>query len=103
MGDATAVKIEQKAAPLVVDLDGTLLRSNLLLERALAYARTSPLHVVQALAWSMQGSQALRRNLNGTDLDVAVLPYDPSVVAMITRARAEGRPVALVASAGDSV
>jgi 4-hydroxybenzoate polyprenyltransferase len=51
------------------------------------------------LVWSLQGSQALRRHLNGTDIDVAVLPYDPAVVAMMTRARTEGRPIALIASA----
>ena len=103
MGDAGAAKLDETVAPLVVDLDGTLLRSNLLLERVLAFARVSPMHVVQTLAWALLGNGTLRHRLAGiTKLDVSVLPYDSAIAGLIAVARAAGRPVVLISADNDS-
>ncbi len=91
---------ETSTAALVVDLEGTLLRSDLLLETALAFVRGRPLHLFQALAWLLQGKAALAEHLAAaTDIDVSVLPYDPAVIERIAAARESGRPVVL-ATAG---
>ena len=101
MGDAGALKADDKVQPLVVDLDGTLLRSNLLLERALAFVRAQPLNLLKTLFWAAHGNGALRQHLEAaTKIDVSVLPYEPAVLESIAAAREAGRPVLLAAHDG---
>ena len=89
------------AVPLVVDLDGTLLRSDLLLESSLAFVRARPLRALAPLAWLAGGKAALKRRLaEAADVDVAALPYDQRVLALIARERALGRRIVL-ATASD--
>lgn len=82
--------------PLVIDLDGTLLRSDLLLESALAYARAQPLQLLAPLAWLGGGKAHLKQQLaQAAEIDVATLPYDQRVLDLIAQARADGRRVVL--------
>ena len=82
--------------PLVVDLDGTLLRSDLLVESALAHARARPLRALAPLWWLRGGKAALKQGLaEAAEIDVATLPYDARVLALIERERALGRPIVL--------
>ncbi|MBI1213158.1 MAG: UbiA family prenyltransferase, partial [Alphaproteobacteria bacterium] len=98
MGDAGTLKADEKRSPLVVELEGTLLRSNLMLERALAFVRARPLNLLKALIWGVQGNGTLRDGLaRGTKLDVSVLPYDRAVIDLMSEARAAGRPLVLAA------
>lgn len=82
---------------LVVDLDGTLLRSDMLFETfwsALSRDWKVPFHCVRTLK---QGKAALKRDLAGrSDVDVATLPYDPEVIAYVTAWRDRGGRTALV-------
>lgn len=82
---------------LVVDLDGTLLRSDMLYESfwsAIAKDWHSPLQTAAAL---MNGKAALKRYLAQTaDVDVTTLPYDEEVIAYVRARRAEGVRTALV-------
>lgn len=87
--------------PLVVDLDGTLIRSDLLVESAFIHVGDNPLRVFSVLAAMKRGKAALKRSIaDKTAIDVTLLPYDDRVLALITEARAEGRKV-YVASASD--
>lgn len=82
--------------PLVVDLDGTLLRSDLLMETAMAFIRSQPLKVYKLLGWLFQGKAALKQGLAlETEIDVSVLPYDPQVIEMIKAEKANGRMIVL--------
>src|SRR5690349_18009617 len=49
--------------PLVIDLDGTLLRSDLLMETCLLFLRDQPLRLLQPLQWLLKGKAALKRQL----------------------------------------
>lgn len=82
--------------PLVVDLDGTLLRSDLLVETACALARQHPLQMFQLPVWLTQGKARLKARLaTACSLNVAALPYDPDVIELIQKARDHGRTVVL--------
>lgn len=82
--------------PLVVDLDGTLLRSDLLLESALAYTRAQPLRLLAPLAWLTGGKAHLKQRLaQAAEIDVTTLPYDQRVLDLIGRERAAGRRIVL--------
>lgn len=82
---------------LVVDLDGTLLRSDMLFESFWsAFGRDwrSPFLSVAALAG---GRASLKRHLStASAVEVATLPYDPKVIAFVQAWRASGGRTALV-------
>lgn len=82
--------------PLVVDLDGTLLRSDLLVECGLLFLRDQPHRLLAPLQWLSRGKAALKHSLaHETELDVSVLPYDEAVIELIRTERARGRRVVL--------
>lgn len=82
--------------PLVVDLDGTLLRSDLLIESGLAFIRERPASALAPLMWLMSGKAHLKERLaKAVELDVTCLPYDPQVIALIEEERTKGRHIIL--------
>lgn len=89
---------------LVVDLDGTLVRSDMLYESFWsAFARDwrTPLAAVAAL---VQGKAALKARLAALGSpDVTTLPYVPEVLAEIRDWREAGGRVALVTAADQSI
>lgn len=88
--------------PLVVDLDGTLLRSDLLQESALRLLHTAPLQALCIPVWLLAGKAALKRRIaERVEVDVTTLPYDERVLAWIDDERARGRRVVLC-TASDS-
>ncbi|TFU03182.1 UbiA family prenyltransferase [Polymorphobacter arshaanensis] len=88
--------------PLAVDVDGTLLMTDLLHESALQFVARHPFQTPRLFGWLTQGKAALKAQLaDRVDPGVAALPLRPEVVALIRTAQAEGRPVYL-ASASDS-
>lgn len=89
-------RVQETSPPLVVDLDGTLLRSDLLMETAMAFLRTQPLKVFKVLGWLLKGKAALKEGLAlETQIDVSVLPYDPQIIDLINVEKATGRLIVL--------
>lgn len=89
------------APPLVVDLDGTLLRSDLLVESALLFLRDSPQRFWLPFSWLAHGRAVLKQRLaQATQIDVSRLPFSPQVMGLIREARDRGRTVVL-ATASD--
>jgi len=87
--------------PLVVDLDGTLIRTDLLVESAFAHLGQNPARLGKLLAALARGKAALKSYIaSATSIDASLLPYDERVLAMIRKATASGCPVHL-ASASD--
>lgn len=87
--------------PLVVDLDGTLINTDLLVECGLAFLRRSPERIGLLPYWLAGGKARLKLRLaESVRIDVASLPYEPRVIALIQAARHEGRRVVL-ATASD--
>src|SRR5215471_11657655 len=105
-----SVRISQKpvgleptgSVPLVVDLDGTLIRSDLLVESAFAHVGANPLRVFALTAALMKGKAALKAKIaDQTEIDAAILPYDERVLDFIREARAAGRPVYLASASNE--
>lgn len=93
-----------KTIPLVIDLDGTLLRSDLLLETGMLFVRSRPLSLVKLFAWLLKGRSVLKEGLaHATHIDVSVLPYDSAVVELIESARRNGRAVVLATASHHSL
>jgi 4-hydroxybenzoate polyprenyltransferase len=86
-----------KWTPLVVDLDGTLIRSDLLIESGFAYLKSAPHRLFEPLLWLARGGKAAlkARLADATSVDVTVLPYDAAVIEWLTAERAAGRSLVL--------
>ncbi|HUP31250.1 MAG TPA: UbiA family prenyltransferase [Usitatibacter sp.] len=83
--------------PLCVDLDGTLLKSDMLLETLAAALKRAPWLAVALPFWLLRGRAALKRELAlRGEVDVAALPYDEALLARLRGEHAAGRPVWLV-------
>src|ERR1700752_1192531 len=79
-----AKRIPDALPPLCVDLDGTLIRTDLLVESALALLSRSPLMLFAMLFWLMRGKAFLKREIaKRVNLNIATLPYNEEVVAWV--------------------
>jgi phosphoserine phosphatase len=85
-----------------VDLDGTLIKSDLLVEAIFRRIGNDPISVF-GLLWAMRRGKAEFNELIAKSVDIApaTLPYDEAILALVREAVAEGRP-AYLASASNS-
>lgn len=87
--------------PLYVDLDGTLVATDLLHESLLQLVRTEPLALLEVPGWLLRGKAVLKREVaQRVEIDVTTLPYRPQVLELVRDARAAGRRIVL-ATASD--
>ncbi|AWN35834.1 UbiA family prenyltransferase [Methylobacterium radiodurans] len=90
--------------PLVVDLDGTLLRTNLIHEGILALLRSDALAIVRLLGWLLAGRAALRRRVVAHPaLDLATVPVDEDLLADLAARKASGRMIVLATALDPAV
>lgn len=83
--------------PLCIDLDGTLLNSDLLLESALAQIKQAPLSVIHWPRWLAQGKAPLKAQIaDQVELDIETLPYNTELLAYLRDQKAAGRSLILV-------
>ncbi|WFU79126.1 UbiA family prenyltransferase [Bradyrhizobium sp. CIAT3101] len=88
--------------PLVVDLDGTLIRTDLLVETGFSELGRNPWSLLGLCTALSQGKAALKHRLaQSAALDPATLPYEQAVLARIESARDEGRPVYLASASNE--
>jgi 4-hydroxybenzoate polyprenyltransferase len=91
------------AAPLCVDLDGTLTRTDLLWESLFAFVGHHPEKIVLVFAWLLKGKAHLKRKLaESVELDAAYLPYNGPFVDWLREQRAAGRRL-ILATASDEI
>ena len=83
-------------SPLIVELEGTLLRCDLTLESAIWVVRRQPWQLLRAVCGALRSKAALEQIADTAQIDVTVLPYEPKALSEIAAARAAGRPVVLV-------
>jgi 4-hydroxybenzoate polyprenyltransferase/phosphoserine phosphatase len=83
--------------PIVVDLDGTLIRSDVLVESGFAFLKSAPHRFYQLFNWFANGGKSVLKSrlAENARLDVTVLPYDRQVIEWLNEERAAGRTLAL--------
>lgn len=88
--------INQNSFPLVVDLDGTLIKTDILMEQVIAFVRLNPLHFILILIWFFQGFAKLKYEVyRRTNLIAERLPLNNEVIALINDAKSSGRKIIL--------
>jgi 4-hydroxybenzoate polyprenyltransferase len=89
---------------LCVDLDGTLVRADLVWECVISLLKTQPLSLFLIPFWLLRGKANLKRELaKRAELDVAGLPYRAEFVSFLIGQRKQGRRIALVTAADNSL
>jgi len=82
--------------PLVVDLDGTLIKTDLLVESVVRLLRRNLLYLILLPFWLIRGKQAFKGELaKRVNLDIALLPYHPDFLDYLRRQHAAGRTLVL--------
>lgn len=88
--------------PLCVDLDGTVLRTDLVWESLVRLLRRNPLYVAALPFWWWRGRAWLKRQMAArTRVDVATLPYHQAFLEFLRGERRCGRHLCLVTAAND--
>ncbi|MGO8837900.1 MAG: apolipoprotein N-acyltransferase [Limisphaerales bacterium] len=86
--------------PLCVDLDGTLIKTDLLWESLARLLRRNPFQLLPVLFWWMRGRAWLKRQLvRRVTIDPATLPYHESFLAFLQEQKQAGRKLILVTAA----
>ena len=86
--------------PLVVDLDGTLVRTDLFLESVMRFIRRSPLNLFRILLWLLQGRQLAKvRIAASVAIDASRLPYNQDLITLMQQRKAAGAELILATAA----
>jgi 4-hydroxybenzoate polyprenyltransferase len=83
--------------PLVVDLDGTLVRTDLLVEGIAALLKRNFLYIFLLPLWLLKGKANFKRQIaSRVELDANLLPYHTELLDFIESEKRRGRSVLLV-------
>lgn len=88
--------VRQSKHVLCVDLDGTLVKTDLLLESILSMIRRRPYYVFLLALWVLRGRAYLKARVSAAEeIDVEVLPYRQELLAFLREQRASQRELVL--------
>src|SRR5262245_43851768 len=89
--------------PLCVDLDGTLIKTDLLWESLLLLVKQRPLALAILPFYLLRGRAALKRFIaSRITLDIASLPYNVVFISWLKEQKAKGRRI-ILATASDEL
>ena len=88
--------INETEVPLVVDLDGTLIKSDLLYESALCFIKRNPLNIFLIIKWFLCGIPVLKIKLaERVSINIESLPYNESFLEFLKSEFKKGRELIL--------
>ena len=90
----------QETVPLCVDLDGTLVKSDTLLDTVIVLARQSPASLLRFPKWVAEGKASFKRKVSLiAEIDVVHLPYNQPLLEYLRQQHAAGRAIYLATGA----
>ena len=88
--------------PLCVDLDGTLVRSDLLLESVLLLLKQNVFHLFQLPFWLLRGKAHFKDEIaRRVEIAIADLPFNKEFLEYLKRERSQGRVLILTTAANN--
>ncbi len=88
------------ARPLCVDLDGTLVKSDTLVDSLLLLARSRPAEFLHTPLWALKGKANLKKRVTAlVSLNVEHLPYNRKLLEYLMAEHGEGRKLYLATGA----
>jgi 4-hydroxybenzoate polyprenyltransferase len=99
---STAANAKDDAVPLCVDLDGTLVRTDMLWESVAQLLKRRPFDLVMLPFWLLKGRAHLKRQIAArTDVDPAHLPYHHEFMDFLRAESGKGRALILATASDD--
>lgn len=90
--------------PLVVDLDGTLVKTDLLVESFFALVKRNPFYVFVVLFWLFKGRAFLKRQISQhANPDVGLLPYHQEFLNELKARHARGCRLVLATASDEGI
>ena len=90
--------------PLAVDLDGTLIYTDLIQESLIRFILERPWRILQVLIWWLHGRAYLKREVSKRiNIDVSVLPYNQELLTWLQEQKNSGRKLYLVSGSEQSL
>ena len=94
----------RRAVPLCVDLDGTLIRSDTLLEAILLLLKMNPLFALLLPLWTLRGRAHLKTQIaRRVALNAATLPYHTQLLSWLESEHETGRALWLCTASHESL
>lgn len=91
-----------RSVPLCVDLDGTLVKSDTLVDSLFMMIRQQPATGFQAFAWLMQGKAGFKAEVaKRVLLSPETLPYNEPLLEYLRQEHAQGRPIYLATASNE--
>jgi phosphoserine phosphatase len=88
--------LDQNAFPLVVDLDGTLINADVLVEELKALLRKNVLFLFPCIFWLLKGKVTFKEQIhNRTGINPEVLPYNQEILDFIEEEAGKGQIIIL--------
>jgi 4-hydroxybenzoate polyprenyltransferase len=82
--------------PLYVDLDGTLIKTDLLFESLIEFIKKNPFKIILSIKWLLKGKAYLKNKLaQNTLIDIENLPYNEPFLSYLKNERNKGRKIIL--------
>lgn len=90
--------------PLCVDLDGTLLKTDTLIETAFILLKKNPLHIFSFIFWLMKGKANLKHQIaSRVNLRVALLPLNVRLLSFLKKRYQMGQKIILATAANKKI
>ncbi|MZR31704.1 UbiA family prenyltransferase [Sneathiella litorea] len=81
---------------VVVDLDGTLVRTDLFVESLLRYLKSNPFKIFQLILWLLQGrAYAKEKIAQVVDVEAEFLPYEDDLLDYLKQQKSQGKELIL--------
>lgn len=89
-------KNDKDVSYVIVDLDGTLVRTDIFFETVVLFVKRNPLNIFLILIWILQGRSYVKSRLaEYIDIDVGNLPYRLSLIDYLKDCRKSGKKLIL--------
>lgn len=96
LGRGASPHADDLATPLVVDLDGTLLKSDVLVESAIQLLRRNLLLFLRMLFWAVKGKAYLKEQVaHRVQVGTLSIPYHSTFLSFLKTEAQRGRPIFL--------
>lgn len=90
--------------PVIIDLDGSLVKTDTLLESLLLLLKKNPLLCLLLPFWLLQGKAMFKSRIAAhVELDASLLPYNDEVLAYVRQCRKQGQACYLVTGAAAKI
>lgn len=98
-----AIETSHSCTRIFVDLDGTLIRTDIFVEGVLRLVKQNPLNIFRILIWLLAGRASAKAKVaQEAQIDPASLPYEASLVDYLRERKAAGAEIVLATASNEA-